>query len=135
MDAHVEAGLSPQKKGRTMAEVSLERRSIGYVSTLHGLLHVLELAYGVVLVAIAADLGTSMFVLGVIANVFGFAYGLTALPVGVLADRMSETRLLAICSLGMGVGAIGVCIAPGVTILGVALALLGVALGLFHPVA
>ncbi len=135
MDALIEASRAPHEKGRTMAAVSLERRSIGYVSFLHGLLHVLELAYGVVLVAIAADLGTSMFVLGVIANVFGFAYGLTALPVGVLADRMSETRLLAICSLGMGVGAIGVCLAPGVTVLGVALALLGVALGLFHPVA
>lgn len=118
-----------------MADASLERRSIAYVSTVHGLLHVLELAYGVVLVAVAADLGASLFVLGVIANVFGFAYGLTALPVGVLADRVSETRLLAICAMGMGVASIGVSLAPGVTLLGVALAILGVALGLFHPVA
>jgi MFS family permease len=118
-----------------MAEASLERRSIAYVSTVHGLLHVLELAYGVVLVAIAADLGASLFALGVIANVFGFAYGLTALPVGVLADRSSETRLLAFCAVGMGVAAVGVSLAPGTTSLGVALALLGVALGLFHPVA
>ncbi len=118
-----------------MAEVSLERRSIGYVSILHGLLHVLELAYGVVLVAIAADLGASLFVLGVIANVFGFAYGLTSLPVGVLADRVSETRLLAVCALGMGVAALAVSVAPGIITLGVALAVLGVALGLFHPVA
>jgi len=118
-----------------MAEASLERRSIAYVSTVHGLLHVLELAYGVVLVAIAADLGASLFALGVIANVFGFAYGLTALPVGVLADRASETRLLAACALGMGVAAVGVSLAPGTTSVGVALALLGVALGLFHPVA
>ncbi len=118
-----------------MAEVSLEGRSIGYVSILHGLLHVLELAYGVALIAIAADLGVSLFVLGVIANVFGFAYGLTALPVGVLADRVSETRLLALCALGMGVGAAGVSLAPDIVTLGVALALLGVALGLFHPVA
>ena len=117
-----------------MAEASLERRSIAYVSSLHGLLHVLELAYGVVLVAVAADLGASLFVLGVVANVFGFAYGLTAVPVGILADRVSETRLLAICALGMGVASIGVSLAPDVAILAVALAILGVALGLFHPV-
>lgn len=123
------------RKGFTMAEASLERRSIAYVSTVHGLLHVLELAYGVVLVALAADLGASLFVLGVIANVFGFAYGLTALPVGVLADKVSETRLLAVCAIGMGGASLGVSLAPGVTALGVALAILGVALGLFHPVA
>lgn len=118
-----------------MAETSLERRSIMYVSIVHGLLHVLELAYGVVLVAIAAEFGASLFALGVIANVFGFAYGLTALPVGVLADRASETRLLAICSFGMGVASLGVTLAPGITLLGVALGILGVSLGLFHPVA
>jgi len=118
-----------------MAEVSLERRSLTYVSIVHGLIHVLELAYGVVLVAVAAELGTSLLVLGVLANVFGFAYGLTALPVGVLADRMSETRLLAVCSLGMGVAAVAVSLSHGVVLLGVSLALLGVALGLFHPVA
>ena len=76
----------------------------------------------------------SLFVLGVVANVFGFAYGLTAVPVGILADRVSETRLLAICALGMGVASIGVSLAPDVAILAVALAILGVALGLFHPV-
>jgi len=118
-----------------MSDVSLEKRSIMYVSTAHGLLHVLELAYGVVLVAVAADLGASLLALGVIANVFGFAYGLTALPVGVLADRMSETRLLSGCALGMGAAAIGVSVAPNTIALGVALAVLGVALGLFHPVA
>jgi MFS family permease len=118
-----------------VAETSLERRSITYVATLHGLLHVFELAYGVVLVAVAAEFGASLLVLGVLANVFGFAYGLTALPVGVLADRMSETRLLAICALGMGMAGIAVSLSHGVVMLGVALALLGVALGLFHPVA
>ena len=118
-----------------MADNSLERRSMAYVATLHGLLHVFELAYGVVLIAVAAEFGASLLVLGILANVFGFAYGLTALPVGVLADRMSETRLLAACALGMGVAAVAVSLSQGVVMLGVALALLGVALGLFHPVA
>ena len=118
-----------------MATALIERRGIAYVSTVHGLLHVLELAYGVVLVAVAADLGASMLVLGVLANVFGFAYGLTALPVGILADRASETRLLAVCAIGMGAAAVGVSVAQGTVMLGVALGFLGVALGLFHPVA
>jgi len=112
-----------------------ERKAITCVATCHGLLHVLELAYGVVLVSVAADLGASLLALGVLANIFGFAYGLTALPVGVLADRMSETRLLSVCALGMGAASVAVSLSQGVISLGIALALLGVALGLFHPVA
>ena len=118
-----------------MAARSLERQSIAYVTILHGLLHVLELAFGVVLIAVAADLGVTMLVLGVLANIFGFAYGFTAMPVGVLTDRMSETRLLAICALSMGVASVGVALAQGTIALGVALGVLGVALGIFHPVA
>ncbi len=118
-----------------MVEASLERKSIAYVTIVHGLLHVLELAFGVVLIAVAADLGVTLLVLGVLANIFGFAYGFTAIPVGVLTDRMSETRLLAICSLGIGAAAIGVALAQGTVMLGIALAVLGIALGIFHPVA
>jgi len=110
-----------------------ERKAITCVATCHGLLHVLELAYGVVLVSVAADLGASLLALGVLANIFGFAYGLTALPVGVLADRMSETRLLSVCAIGMGAASFAVSLSQGVVSLGIALALLGVALGLFHP--
>lgn len=118
-----------------MATILMERRGIAYASTSHALLHVLELAYGVMLVAIAQDLGATLLVLGVLANVFGFAYGLTALPVGVLADRISETRLLAVCSIGMGLAAIVVSLAQGTVSLGVGLCVLGIALGIFHPVA
>lgn len=114
---------------------SPERKAITYVATCHGLLHVLELAYGVVLVSVAADMGATLLTLGIIANIFGFAYGLTALPVGILADRTSETRLLSICALGMGAASIGVSLSQGTVSLGIALAILGVALGLFHPVA
>ncbi len=118
-----------------MTTALIERRGIAYASTSHALLHVLELAYGVMLVAIAQDLGATLLVLGVLANVFGFAYGLTALPVGVLADRISETRLLAVCSIGMGLAAIVVSLAQGTVSLGVGLCVLGIALGIFHPVA
>ncbi len=117
-----------------MTHTYSERRGLTYVSICHGLLHVLELTYGVVLVSVADDLGVTFLVMGIIANVFGFAYGLTALPVGVLADRASETRLLSVCAIGMGVAAVVVSLAQGVVSLGIGLCVLGVALGLFHPV-
>ncbi len=112
-----------------------ERKGIVYASTCHALVHVLELAYGVVLIAIAEDIGVTLLALGVIANVFGLAYGITALPVGVLADRSSGTRLLGLCSIGMGVAAVVISMAQGTVALGVGFCLLGVAMGVFHPVA
>ena len=117
-----------------MTQSFSERRGLTYVSICHGLLHVLELTYGVVLVSVAQDLGVSFLALGIIANIFGFAYGLTALPVGVLADRGRETRLLSVCAIGMGVAAVVVSLAQGTVSLGIGLCVLGVALGLFHPV-
>ena len=118
-----------------MAMRAGERKGIAYASTCHALVHVLELAYGVVLIAIARDVGVTLLALGVIANVFGLAYGIMALPVGVLADRTSATRLLGLCSIGMGLAAVVISLAEGTIALGVGFCLLGVALGVFHPVA
>jgi len=118
-----------------MAMMSVEKRGITYASIFHALIHVVELAYGVVLIAIADELGVTLLVLGVLANVFGLAYGITALPIGVLADRISATRLLGFSSLMIGVAAVVVSLAQGTIALGVGLCVLGVALGVFHPVA
>jgi len=118
-----------------MAMGITERRGVVYVSTCHALIHIVELAYGVVLIAMAKDLGMTLLTLGVLANVFGLVYGITALPIGVIADRMSATKLLGLSSMAIGVAAVVVSMAQGTFALGVGLSLLGVALGVFHPVA
>ena len=118
-----------------MAMGITERRGVVYVSTCHALIHMVELAYGVVLIAMAKDLGMTLLTLGVLANVFGLVYGITALPIGVIADRTSATKLLGLSSMAIGVAAVMVSLAQGTFALGVGLSLLGVALGVFHPVA
>lgn len=118
-----------------MAMISAEKRGITYAAVYHGLVHTIELAYGVVLIAVADELGVTLLVLGVVANVFGLAYGITSLPVGVLADRVSATRLLGFSSIMMGIAAVVVSLSQGTTALGAGLCVLGVALGVFHPVA
>ena len=110
-----------------------EKQAIAYTSACHGLVHILELTYGVVLISIAQEFGVSLFVLGVLANILGFAFGATALPAGFLADRISERRLLMLCCLGMGVASVAVGLSPSIYILGAALAVLGLALGIYHP--
>jgi len=112
----------------------IEKRAIAYTASCHGLVHVLEVTYGAVLVSIAQQFGASLFVLGVLANVMGFAYGAMALPAGFFADRLSERHLLALCCLGMGVASIAISLAPNIILLGVALAVLGLTMGIYHPV-
>ncbi|MBN1856814.1 MAG: MFS transporter [Dehalococcoidia bacterium] len=112
-----------------------ERKGIAYATTCHLLVHSLELAYGVVLISIAREIGVTLLALGILANVFGLAYGITALPIGILADRHSATRLLGLSSVGMGLAAVVISMAHGAIVLGVGLSLLGIALGVFHPVA
>ncbi len=110
-----------------------EKQAIVYTSICHGLVHLLELTFGVVLISIADEFGTGLFTFGILANVFGLAFGLTALPSGYLADRMSERRLLILCCIGMGISSVAVGLSSGVHMLGVALSVMGVALGILHP--
>jgi MFS transporter, FSR family, fosmidomycin resistance protein len=109
--------------------------SIGYTTAAHTLVHMLELTYGVVLISIRPEFGVEEVVLGALANVLGFTFGLTALPAGFLIDRIGERRLLVICSFGMALAAVGTGLAPNVIVLGVMLGLLGMSMGIFHPAA
>jgi len=111
-----------------------EKRAIVYTSACHGMVHIFELTYGTVLIGISQEFGASLLVLGVLANVFGFAFGATSLPSGYLADRMNERHLLIVCCLGMAVSSIAVGLAPNIYVLGVALMVLGLAMGIYHPV-
>ncbi|MBI2288473.1 MAG: MFS transporter, partial [Chloroflexi bacterium] len=111
-----------------------EKQVIAYASACHVLDHMFELTYGIILIGIAEEFGVGFFILGVLANVAGFTFGLAALPAGVLADRIGERRLLVFFSLGSGLAAIVVGLSPNIYVLGAALAVLGLALGIYHPV-
>jgi MFS family permease len=70
---------------------------------------------------------------GLLANIFGLAFGLTALPVGLLADKMDARKLLITFCFGTALAAVLVGIAPNVFLLGAALLLLGLIAGIYHP--
>jgi len=115
--------------------VKWSRQTIVYLTVLHGLVHILELTFGVIRIGIATEFDTGLFVFGIMANILGFAFGATALPSGYLADHMSERRLLMLGGLGMGIAAVAIGMAPNIYVMGMALFALGVSLGVFHPVA
>lgn len=106
---------------------------VAYISTAHALIHGTELTYAALLTRIGDEFGVSLFVLGIIANGFAFTFGLTALPSGVLVDRLGSQRVLTI-AFAMAAGAsLLVATSPNAVVLGLFLALLGLSIGLYHP--
>ena len=106
---------------------------VAYVSVVHGLIHTIEISYAVLLSRIGDEFGASLFVLGILANVSAFGFGFSALPSGVLVDRLGTQRVLMITFSLAAVAALLVATAPNVALLGLFLGILGLSIGLYHP--
>ncbi|MEX0785084.1 MAG: MFS transporter, partial [Dehalococcoidia bacterium] len=107
--------------------------AVAYISVVHGLIHTIEFSYAALLSRIDDEFGAGLFVLGIVANAFAFTFGFSALPSGLLVDRLGTQRVLFIAfSLAAG-AALLVATAPNAAVLGVFLALLGLGIGLYHP--
>ena len=112
---------------------SAERRIIAYTSAAHSLIHILEWTYAALLIKISLEFDIGFLLLGALGNVFACTFGFGALPSGLLTDRLGSPRVLYICMLGSGLGAVLVGISQTPLMLGIALALMGLAMGLYHP--
>ena len=120
----------------TAAKVGMtrnEKQVVGYTSLAHGLTHGLELTYGAVLVVIALEFDVTLALLGVVATVSALAYGLTAFPAGAMADRVGSKRMLVLSLGGSGGAAVLAALAPNIGVLALALTLMGLLGGIYHP--
>ena len=107
--------------------------TVAYIALVHGLIHTIEFTYAALLLRIADEFGAGLFVMGIVANAFAFTFGFSALPSGVLVDRLGTQRVLFIAFSLAAVAALLVATAPNIALLGVFLGLLGLAIGLYHP--
>ncbi len=112
-----------------------ERQVILYTNLGHALVHAIETAYGALLLDIAFDLGTSEAFLGGVATVFGWAFGTTAFPAGLLTDRLGARRVLGLTFAGAALASALVSLSPSAWLLALAMGLLGLAMGMYHPAA
>jgi len=108
-------------------------RLMATVSVAHALVHALELTYAALLSRIDNEFGSGLFVLGIVANAFAFTFGASALPSGVLVDRLGSRKVLYLCFLAAAGAALLVATSSNVVMLGLFLGLLGLAIGLYHP--
>jgi predicted MFS family arabinose efflux permease len=110
-----------------------ERRIIAYVAMAHGLVHIMELCYPVLLSRIEEDFGIRAVVTGAIASIFGWAFGSSAIPAGFLVDRIGSRRVLVYAFSFGALMAVLVGLSPNEWFLAAALCGLGISIGLYHP--
>jgi MFS family permease len=113
--------------------MSSQGKLVLYTSLAHALVHALELTYAAILLRIGDEFDQGKFMLGIIAQIAAFAFGASALPGGALVDRLGAQRVLYFAFLGAAAGAFLVGMSPNVFFFGAFLALLGLAIGLYHP--
>jgi MFS family permease len=105
------------------------------ISLAHAAVHCIELTYAALLLKIGGEFGVDMLVLGFIANAFALAFGIGALPSGLLVDRLGSPRVLRICFLTAAGASLLVALSPSPVVLGIFLTILGLCIGLYHPAA
>jgi predicted MFS family arabinose efflux permease len=110
-----------------------EKRIIGYVATAHALVHIMELLYPVLLTRIEADFGIRAVITGLIATIFGWAFGSSAIPAGLLTDRFGSRLVVTWALAGAAVLAVLVGLSPNEWFLTAGLLGLGLCIGLYHP--
>jgi predicted MFS family arabinose efflux permease len=110
-----------------------ERRLITYAAFAHALTHTIELTYPALLTRIEEDFGVRAVILGIIASIFAWAFGSSAIPAGFLTDRLGSRRVLLYAFSGATVSLVLVGLSPNEWFLAGTLALLGLCIGLYHP--
>jgi MFS family permease len=111
------------------------RIAIGFLNFAHAVDHYVMLIFPTVVIGLVAIYQRSYDDLLFLATASFFAFGIFALPAGWLADHWSRRNMMALFYFGCGVSLIGAAMAPNLTLLAVALFVLGIFAAIYHPVA
>jgi MFS family permease len=112
-----------------------DRAVVARLGFLHGIVHANLLAIPVFLLAWRTDFQADDVTLGLLAAIaYGF-FGLSSVPFGFLADRRAPGPLLLLCAGGIAASLVSMALSTSLVPLGVSLAALGLASGVYHPTA
>jgi len=120
----------------TTADDDRTRRiGIGFLNFAHAVDHYVMLIFPTVVIGMVAIYQRSYDDLLFLATASFFAFGIFSLPAGWLADHWSRRNMMAVFYFGCGVSLLGAAFSPNLTVLAVALFVLGVFAAIYHPVA
>lgn len=106
---------------------------LGLTSAAHALVHLYELAFPAIALSMKDSFGWTLAEALRISFCMYLLFGLGALPMGILTDRFGARRMLVVCLLGSGVGALAVASSQSRVALGLSLAWTGLAASIYHP--
>lgn len=112
-----------------------EKIIVALTASSHAVTHGNQLIFPSVLLLLQREFSVGYFQLGVIGNIMNFAYGLGALPGGMIYNYLGPKRLYVFCFLGSGVSLLAAGLSPSLTVFAVALGFLGAAGSVYHPLA
>ncbi len=111
------------------------RGFLALLGAAHSLNHSLFLITPPLLLIIMQDLNTSKFILGTIGTITSLIYGVGALAGGPLADKISETKIIALALALAGASTFVLIFAIDIIIYSLAMFLMAAWASLYHPVA
>lgn len=111
----------------------MERRIILSAAMGHAATHSLELTFAALLAYVGLEFDADLAVLGTVVTAGTFTFGATALLSGFLVDRLGSRTVISASMAAAAVFSLGVATASSLAVLTVALALLGAAIGFYHP--
>jgi MFS family permease len=104
-----------------------------FTSLAHSLDHSYVLVFSILMPLIMAEFNMSFAEIGVIASVFGFLFGLNAIPAGFLSDRIGSRKVAALSMILCAGSAVLVGLAWDKTVLALFFVVMGIGAGLYHP--
>ena len=110
-----------------------ERKIIGVTAAGHGLNHGFILIFSAVLPMLQRDFEAGYFHLGLIGNICFLAYGLGALPAGILADRIGSRRLISLYLFGTALSAFLIAFSDSLVMLAMFIGMVGIFCSTYHP--
>lgn len=112
-----------------------EKRLIALMGCSHALSHALLLIFPAVLILLQKEFAMGYLGVGIIGNIMILAYGLGALPGGMVYDHFGPRKIYLLCFLGSAGASLLVALSSHFIVFTVGLALLGALGSVYHPLA
>ena len=112
-----------------------EKSIMGLTTSSHFLVHLFEGVLPPLIPLVMLEFNADYFHIGLIVSIFSYAFGLFAIPAGIISDRIYPKHLITIFLLCAGIPAIAVFKATSILGYGILMGIIGIFAAIYHPAA
>jgi len=112
-----------------------EKMIVALTGCSHALSHGYQLIFPTVLLLLQKEFSVGYFELGVVGNIMSLAYGLGALPAGMIYNRLGPKKLFLLCFFGSSIVSFLVSASPSLILFTAGITFLGALGSIYHPLA